>query len=196
MPTRKGHRISEIGSRIARARSRPSARRGVMYSSRMPGWSPLSASILAIGAITAAKVLPEPVGTWIRATGGPRDRPSSCAAEREAGSSPGVRTRNGSAAGSDQGSRRDSVRQLTLSIRFSAASSRSASRPVCHDASAGSAENEPPLRICGVWRDGCLQSRSRRRVHSSQTGQARNRCTVLRRIQRSSSRISASSRPE
>ncbi len=63
MPTRKGQRISVIGSRIARARSRLSARRGVMYSSRMPGWSPVSASIAAIGPITAAKVLPEPVGT-------------------------------------------------------------------------------------------------------------------------------------
>ena len=68
MPTRKGHRISEIGSRIARARSRLRARRGVMYSSRMPGWSPLSASIRAIGAITAAKVLPEPVGALDQAT--------------------------------------------------------------------------------------------------------------------------------
>ena len=55
-----------IGSRIAKARSRLNARSGVRYSKRIPVQSVLSANILAMGPITAANVLPDPVGTWIR----------------------------------------------------------------------------------------------------------------------------------
>ena len=54
MPTRNGQFITSIGSRIARARSRLSARSGVRYSNRIPLRSAVSVSIRAMGPITAA----------------------------------------------------------------------------------------------------------------------------------------------
>ena len=65
MPTRSGQPMASIGSEIARARSRLRARSGVMYSRRNPLGEELCSNIRAIGPITAAKVLPDPVGTWI-----------------------------------------------------------------------------------------------------------------------------------
>ena len=66
VPTLIDQPIASIGSRIANVRSLLSALNGVMYKSCIPFLCCCSDSIRAMGPITAARVLPDPVGTCIR----------------------------------------------------------------------------------------------------------------------------------